>query len=52
MVLITSIPSGALKTESVQLPVMSRPGEGDATERYGHHVVGDVPTGEPGKSAD
>ena len=52
MVLIASLPSGSLKIESVQLPVMSRPGEGDATERYGHYVVGDVPAGEPGKSAD
>lgn len=52
MVLIASLPSGSLKIESVQLPVMSRPSEGDATERYGHHVVGDVPPGEPGKSAD
>ena len=52
MVLVASLPSGSLKIESFQLSVMSRPSEGDATERYGHHVVGDVPTGEPGKSAD
>ena len=52
MVLFASLPSGTLKIQSIQLPIMSRPGKGDTTQCYGHHFAGDVPPGEPGKGAD